>query len=136
MTTAFRKSVRDYYKLERAEGQRASQALISAKHDARYGMTEDFYCRVTTPIQRRKHKLMPDYAGDEVRYELPGGLHAIVKIEYDTDSSPPWKNSDGSTTESVNVDPQQTNRTRADVTRRGARRDRGRSPSTRRPSRA
>ena len=95
MTTAFRKSVRDYYKLERAEGQRASQALISAKHDARYGMTEDFHCRVTTPIQRRKHKLMPDYAGDHVRYKLPGGLYAIVKIEYDTDYSPPWENSDG-----------------------------------------
>lgn len=95
MTTAFRKSVRDYYKLERAEGQRASQALISAKHDARYGMTEDFHCRVTTPIQRRKHKLMPDYVGDHVRYKLPGGLYAIVKIEYDTDYSPPWENSDG-----------------------------------------
>ena len=95
MMTAFRKSVRDYYKLERAEGQRASQALISAKHDARYGMTEDFHCRVTTPIQRRKHKLMPDYAGEEVRYKLPGGLYAIVKIEYDTDYSPPWENSDG-----------------------------------------
>ncbi len=95
MTTAFRKSVRDYYKLERAEGQRASQALLAAKHDARYGMTEDFYCRVTTPIQRRKHRLLPDYAGEEVRYELPGGLYAIVKIEYDTDYSPPWKNSDG-----------------------------------------
>ena len=93
--TTFRKSVRDYYKLERAEGQRASQALISAKHDARYGMTEDFYCRVTTPIQRRKHKLLPDYAGDEVRYELPGGLYAIVKIEHDSDYSPPWGNSDG-----------------------------------------
>lgn len=95
MTTSFRKSVRDYYKLERAEGQRASQALISAKHDARYGMTEDFHCRVTTPIQRRKHKLMPDYVGDHVRYKLPGGLYAIVKIEYDTDYSPPWENSDG-----------------------------------------
>lgn len=95
MTTAFRKSVRDYYKLERAEGQRASQALLAAKHDARYGMTEDFYCRITTPIQRRKHKLMPDYAGEEVRYELPGGLHAIVKIEYDTDYNPPWENCDG-----------------------------------------
>lgn len=95
MTTAFRKSVHDYYKLERAEGQRASQALIFAKHDARYGMTEDFYCRVITPIQRRKHRLLPDYVGDQVRYELPGGLYAIVKIEYDTDYSPPWKNSDG-----------------------------------------
>ena len=95
MMTAFRKSVRDYYKLERAGGHRASQALISAKHDARYGMTEDFHCRVTTPIQRRKHKLMPDYAGEEVRYKLPGGLYAIVKIEYDTDYSPPWENSDG-----------------------------------------
>ena len=95
MTTAFRKSVRDYYKLERAEGQRASQALLAAKHDARYGMVEDFYCRVITPIQRRKHRLMPNYAGEEVCYELPGGLHAIVKIEYDTDCGPPWKNSDG-----------------------------------------
>ena len=95
MTTAFRKSVRDYYKLERAEGHRASQALISAKHDARYGMTEDFYCRAITPIQRRKHRLMPNYAGDQVRYELPGGLYAIVKIEYDTDYNPPWENSDG-----------------------------------------
>lgn len=36
---------------------------------------------------------MPDYAGDEVRYKLPGGLYAIVKIEYDTDYGPPWKNS-------------------------------------------
>ena len=34
MTTAFRKSVRDYYKLERAKGQRASLALRTAKHDA------------------------------------------------------------------------------------------------------
>ena len=34
MTTAFRKSVRDYYKLERAEGQRAFQALISACRSA------------------------------------------------------------------------------------------------------
>ena len=95
MTTAFRKSVRDYYKLERAGGHRASQALICAKHDARYGMVEDFYCRVITPIQRRKHKLMPDYAGNEQRYELPCGLHAIVKIEYDTDYGPPWENCDG-----------------------------------------
>lgn len=95
MTTAFRKSVRDYYKLERAQGQRASQALLAAKHDARYGMTEDFYCRVITSVQRRKHALMPDYAGEEVRYELPGGLYAIVKIEYDMDYSPPWENNDG-----------------------------------------
>lgn len=95
MTTAFRKSVRDYYKLERAEGQPAFQALISAKHDARYGMVQDFYCRVTTPIQRRKHALVPDDAGEEVRYKLPGGLYAIVKIEYDTDYSPPWEDSDG-----------------------------------------
>lgn len=95
MTTTFRKSVREYYKLERAEGHRASQALLAAKHDARYGMTEDFYCRVITPIQRRKHKLMPDYAGYEVRYELPGGLYAIVKLEYDTDYNWPWKNSEG-----------------------------------------
>ena len=95
MTTAFRKSVCDYYKLERAQGHRASQALVVAKHDARYGMVEDFYCRISTPIQRRKHKLLPDYAGDQVRYELPGGLHAIVKIEYDTGYTPPWENSDG-----------------------------------------
>lgn len=95
MMTAFRKSVRDYYKLERAQGHRASQALLAAKHDARYGMTEDFHCRVTTPIQRRKHKLMPDCAGEEVRYKLPGGLIAVVRIEYDTDYSPPWENSDG-----------------------------------------
>ena len=95
MTTAFRKSVRDYYKLERAEGRHASQALISAKHDARYGMVQDFYCRVTTPIQRRKHALVPDYAGEEVRYKLPGGLYAIVKIEYDTDYGPPWENIHG-----------------------------------------
>ena len=95
MTTAFRKSVCDYYKLERAQGHRASQALVAAKHDARYGMVEDFYCLVSTPIQRRKHKLLPDYAGDQVRYELPGGLCAIVKIEYDTDYSWPWKNGDG-----------------------------------------
>lgn len=95
MTTTFRKSVRDYYKLERAQGHRTSQALIAAKHDARYGMVEDFYCRVITPIQRRKHKLLPDYAGDQVRYELPGGLYAIVKLEYDTDYNWPWKNSDG-----------------------------------------
>ena len=95
MTTAFRKSVRDYYKLERAQGHRASQALAVAKHDARYGMVEDFYCRVSTPIPRRKHRLLPDYAGDQVRYELPGGLHAVVKIEHDTDYTPPWENSDG-----------------------------------------
>lgn len=95
MTTAFRKSVRDYYKLERAEGQPAFQALISAKHDARYGMIQGFYCRVITPIQRRKHRLLPDYAGEEVRYKLPGGLYAIVKIEYDTDYGPPWENSYG-----------------------------------------
>ena len=69
--TTFRKSVREYYKLEHAQGHRASQALLAAKHDARYGMTEDFYCRVTTPIQRCKHRLLPDYAGDqEVGYAV------------------------------------------------------------------
>ena len=94
-TSSFREAVRAYYKHHRNEGHRAQQALRMAKHSARYGASVDQYVRLHTNLQRRHHALMPNCAGDEQRYELPGGLYAIVKIEYDTDCGPPWENSDG-----------------------------------------
>lgn len=94
-TSSFREAVRAYYKLHRSEGHRASQALRMAKHSARYGASVDQYVKLYTNLQHRHNALMPDYAGEEVRYELPGGLHAIVKIEYDSDYTPAWENSEG-----------------------------------------
>lgn len=92
--TTYRDSVRKYYTLYRRDGHRASTALLYARHAARYGHIEDFYCRVTTSLQRKKRKLLPDYAGGDVIYALPGGLYAIVKLRSDEDGSVPWENSD------------------------------------------
>lgn len=94
-TSSFREAVRAYYKLHRSEGCRAQQALRIAKHSARYGSSVDQYVRLYTDLQRRHHALMPDYAGEEQRYELNNGFYAIVKIEYDDDYGPPWENCDG-----------------------------------------
>lgn len=94
-TSSFREAVRAYYKLHRNEGHRTQQALRMAKHSARYGAAVDQYVRRYTNLQSRHHALMPNYAGDEQRYNLPGGLYAIVRIDTDYDRSPPWENCDG-----------------------------------------
>lgn len=92
--TTFHDSVRKYYKLYRRDGYKANTALPYARHAARYGYVEDFDCRITTSLQRKKHKLLPDYAGGDVIYALPGGLYAVVKLRPDEDGSAPWENSD------------------------------------------
>lgn len=92
--TTFRDSVRKYYTLYRRDGYKANTALAYARHAARYGYVEDFDCRIITNLQRRKHKVLPGYVGDKVRYELGNGLYAIVEMEYDQHYDTPWEDSD------------------------------------------
>jgi hypothetical protein len=93
MKTTFRDSVVKCYKRLRALGYHASTALHIAKHEARYGYSEDFCTRTETRIQRRKHELLPSYG--EERYDLSNGMYAIVEVERDDYPEVPWENQDG-----------------------------------------
>lgn len=93
MTTAFRDSVLKYYKQRRALGYSPKAALGVAKHDARYGFTQDLDTKIETQIQRRKHRLLPSYGSET--YDLPGGMYAVIEVERDDYQEPPWEESDG-----------------------------------------
>lgn len=82
----FKDDVLKAYKIRRSEGFRPKDALVMAKHDAKYGE------------RSKKRDLMPSryeaYAGEEVT-ELPNGWKIKVEFHHDSDSGPPWKECDG-----------------------------------------
>lgn len=82
----YREKVRALYKKWRAEGEKASHALCSAKFEAKYGK------------HSHKRNLLPSrydaYEGEEETV-LPNGWKLKVEFAYDSDSGPPEKECDG-----------------------------------------
>lgn len=82
----YHERVQHFYKQHRAENQRASQAILIARHDAKYGE------------RSKKLWVMPSqygaYDGEEIT-ELPNGWKIKVKFQHDEDYGPPWKEHDG-----------------------------------------
>ena len=82
----YRERVLHFYRQHRAENHRASQAILIAKHDAKYG------------DRSKKLWMMPSrydaYDGEEIT-ELPNGWKIKVEFQRDGDCGPPWEECDG-----------------------------------------
>ena len=85
--TNYRERVLHFYKQHRAENQRASQAILIARYDAKYGEGS------------KNLLMMPSrytaYDGDEEITELPTGWKIKVEFQRYEDSGPPWAECDG-----------------------------------------
>lgn len=83
--TDYRERVLHFYRHHRAENKRASQAILIARHDAKYGE------------RSKKLWVMPSqyeaYDGEEIT-DLPNGWKLKVKFQHDEFCEPPWKDCD------------------------------------------
>lgn len=81
----YRDRVLHFYKLNRKDGRRASQALSIAKYEAKYK-------------QSKKLDILPyryeAYKGEEITI-LPNDWKIKVEFQHDSDSGPPWEECDG-----------------------------------------
>lgn len=86
----FRTDTLAAYRARREEGHNARQALLIARHDARYA---------AGPLARRKQRIMPgNRAGlwiETVTTELSGGYWYTVEIRHDDMRGPPDREYDG-----------------------------------------
>lgn len=84
--TDYHERVLHFYRQHRAKNLGASQAILIARHDARYWE------------RSKKLDIMPSrydaYDGEEIT-ELPNGWKIKVEFQRDEDYGPPWKEHDG-----------------------------------------